>query len=65
MLKIVKLISSLLLVNTLLQANEQKEEMVSKFKQQSKTITPLSITKFEMMDKNGNVKIINLKGKKL
>ena len=55
----------MLLVSTLLQANEKKEEMVSKFKQQSKTITPLSITKFEMMDKNGNVKIINLKGKKL
>jgi hypothetical protein len=38
--------------------------ITSKFKHQAKTITPLSITEFEVTDKHGNTKIVNLKGKK-
>jgi len=52
------------LFGTLAQADEKREVVVSKFKHQSTTITPLSITEFEVKDKNGNRKIVNLKGKK-
>ncbi len=34
------------------------------FKKQSTTITPLSITEFEVKDKHGKTKTVNLKGKK-
>jgi len=64
MLKIVKLITVLVIVGTLVQANEKRQVVVSKFKHQAKTITPLSITKFEVTDKHGNTKIVDLKGKK-
>ena len=64
MLKIANLIISLVLVGTLVQANEKRQVVVSKFKHQAKTITPLSITKFEVIDKQGNTKIVDLKGKK-
>ena len=53
-----------LLLGTLLQATDKKQVIVSKFKHQAKTITPLSITEFEVKDKNGNTKVVNLKGKK-
>ena len=64
MLKIHHLIIAFVLVGTLVQANEKREVVVSKFKHQSKTITPLSITKFEVTDKHGNTKVVDLKGKK-
>lgn len=53
-----------LALGTVVQANERDQVLVSKFKHQAKTITPLSITEFEVEDKNGNTKIVNLKGKK-
>lgn len=55
---------ALVFMGTSIQANDKKQVIVSKFKHQAKTITPLSITKFEIKDKNGNTKIVNLKGKK-
>ena len=64
MLKIVNVIIALVLVGTLVQANEKRQVVVSKFKHQAKTIIPLSITKFEVIDKHGNTKIVDLKGKK-
>ena len=53
-----------MLLGTLVQANDKRQIVVSKFKHQSKTITPLSVTEFEVTDKHGNSKIVNLKGKK-
>ena len=53
-----------LLLITSLQASEKRQVVVSKFKHQAKTITPLSITEFEVRDKHGNTKVVNLKGKK-
>jgi len=38
--------------------------VVSKFKKQATTITPLSISKFEIKDKQGKTKIVDLTGKK-
>ena len=64
MKKIFTIIIATLLFGTLVQANEKREVVVSKFKHQAKTITPLSITEFEVTDKHGNTKIVNLKGKK-
>ncbi|HIQ28253.1 MAG TPA: murein L,D-transpeptidase [Sulfurovum sp.] len=53
-----------LVLITVIQAKEKREVVVSKFKPQATTITPLSITEFEVKDKNGDTKIVNLKGKK-
>ncbi len=64
MTKIFTIVMATLLLGTLAQANEKREVVVSKFKKQPKTITPLSITEFEETDKHGNKKIVNLKGKK-
>lgn len=64
MKKIFTIVMAILLFGTLAQANEKREVVVSKFKHQAKTITPLSITEFEVTDKHGNTKIVNLKGKK-
>ncbi len=64
MTRIYTIILAALLLGTLAQANEKREIVVSKFKHQAKTITPLSITEFEVQDKHGNTKIVNLKGKK-
>ncbi|MDQ7046388.1 MAG: hypothetical protein Q9M39_01695, partial [Sulfurovum sp.] len=64
MLKIHNLMIALVLMGTLVQANDKKQVIVSKFKHQAKSITPLSITKFEVIDKHGNIKIVDLKGKK-
>jgi len=64
MTKIFAVAIATLLLGTLLSANEKREVVVSKFKHQAKTITPLSITKFEVIDKQGNTKIVDLKGKK-
>lgn len=49
---------------SLTQAKEKRETAVSRFKKQATTITPLSITKFEIKDKDGHTKIVDLKGKK-
>jgi lipoprotein-anchoring transpeptidase ErfK/SrfK len=62
-MKKIALMISLLCVS-FLDASEHREIVVSKFKTQSTTITPLSITKFEVKDKNGNIKIVDLKGQK-
>lgn len=64
MTRIFTIAMTIFLIGTSLQANEKREVVVSKFKKQASTITPLSITKFEVKDKNGNTKIVNLKGKK-
>ena len=61
---ILKIVLATSLLGTLVQANEKREVVVSKFKHQATTITPLSITEFEIKDKEGNTKIVNLKGKK-
>jgi lipoprotein-anchoring transpeptidase ErfK/SrfK len=53
-----------LLLTTLVQAEDKREVVVSKFKHQATSITPLSITKFEVKDKHGKTKTVNLKGKK-
>jgi lipoprotein-anchoring transpeptidase ErfK/SrfK len=53
-----------LLLTTLVQAEDKREIVVSKFKHQATSITPLSITKFEVKDKHGKTKTVNLKGKK-
>ncbi len=64
MTRIFTIIMATLLLGTLVQANEERQVVVSKFKHQAKTITPLSITEFKVTDKHGNTKIVNLKGKK-
>jgi len=64
MKKIFTFILVVLLFGTYLEATEKREVVVSKFKKQPSTITPLSITEFEVKDKHGNTKIVNLKGKK-
>lgn len=47
-----------------LQAVDKKQIIVSKFKKQKTTITPLSRTKFEVTDAKGNTHVVDLKGKK-
>jgi len=64
MIKISAILMAVLLLSTFVQANEKREVVVSKFKKQSKTITPLSITEFKITDKHGNTERVNLKGKK-
>lgn len=64
MKKIYAIVIVTFLLGTSLFANEKREVVVSKFKKQATTITPLSITEFEIKDKNGNTKRVNLKGKK-
>lgn len=64
MTRILTIAIATLILGTLAQANEKREVVVSKFKHQATTITPLSITEFEVKDKQGNTKIVNLKGKK-
>lgn len=59
-----KIVLATSLLVTLVQSNEKREVVVSKFKHQATTITPLSITKFEIKDKDGKTKVVNLKGKK-
>lgn len=53
------------LISNLIVADEKREGIVSKFKKQPISIKPLSITEFEVTDKNGNTKIVNLKGEKI
>jgi len=55
----------ILLLGSLIQANEKREVVVHKFKKQPTTIKPLSITKFEVTDKNGHKKVMDLKGQKI
>jgi lipoprotein-anchoring transpeptidase ErfK/SrfK len=64
MKKIFTLALATLLFGAYAQANEKREVVVSKFKKQASTITPLSITEFEVTDKQGNIERVNLKGKK-
>ncbi len=64
MTKIITIVITSLVLMVSLQANEKRQVVVSKFKHKAQTITPLSITEFEVRDKNGNTKIVNLKGKK-
>lgn len=65
MKKILKIVLATSLLVTLVQANETRDVIVSKFKKQPKKIKPLSITKFELTDKHGNTKIMDLKGQKI
>lgn len=53
-----------LMLSTSVQANDKKQVVISKFKHQSKTITPLSATEFRVINKHGESSIVNLKGKK-
>ncbi len=64
MTRIAIMVLAAFLLGNVVQANEKRQVVVSKFKHQAKTITPLSITKFEIKDKNGNTKIVDLKGQK-
>ncbi|PHS42254.1 MAG: L,D-transpeptidase [Sulfurovum sp.] len=64
MTKILTMVLAAFVFVNVAQANEKREVVVSKFKHQAKTITPLSATEFEVKDKHGNTKIVNLKGKK-
>lgn len=64
MRQIVLAILAFFLLSISAQVEEKKEVLVSKFKKQSKRITPLSVTTFEVEDKHGNTKIVDLKGKK-
>jgi lipoprotein-anchoring transpeptidase ErfK/SrfK len=64
MKKTVALLLTVLLLGTYVEAEEKREVVVSKFKKQATTITPLSITEFKIKEKNGNTKIVDLKGKK-
>ncbi len=64
MKKIMKIVLATSLLVTLVQSNEKREVVVSKFKHQATTITPLSITEFEIKDKDGKTKVVNLKGTK-
>ena len=52
------------LTHTLVQAEEKKQIILSKFKTQTKTIKALTRTKFEVTDSKGHSKIVDLKGKK-
>lgn len=64
MIRIITVALATLMLSTLVQANDKKQVLVSKFKHQAKSITPLSITEFEIKDKHGNIKTVNFKGKK-
>ena len=64
MTKIITIAITALVLVASAQANEKRQVVVSKFKHQATTITPLSITEFKVTDKNGNTKVVNLKGKK-
>jgi lipoprotein-anchoring transpeptidase ErfK/SrfK len=65
MKQISAIMMTILLLGSLIQANEQREVVVHEFKKQPTTIKPLSITKFELTDKNGHTKIMDLKGQKI
>lgn len=65
MKKIFIAVLAVCLLGTLVQANDQREVVVSKFKKQPKTIRPLSVTKFELTEKNGDQRIVDLKGQKI
>lgn len=64
MKKILTIVLVAFLFGNVAQAKEKREVAVSKFKHQTTTITPLSITEFEIKDKKGKIKTMNLKGKK-
>jgi len=64
MKKICIVLLTLVLAITMGQAEEKKNISVSKFKKQNTMITPLSRTKFEVIDKHGESTIVDLKGKK-
>ncbi len=64
MTKIMTVLLTIGLFGTLVQANEQKEVIVSVFKQQATKIIPVTATKFEVTDKQGKVKTVDLKGQK-
>ncbi len=64
MTKILIIVLATFLLGNVVQANEKREVVISKFKHQDVTIIPLSITEFEVKDKKGNIKTVNLKGKK-
>lgn len=63
MIKLLKLAIVTLLLGTLVQGSGDFA-LSHNFKKQDTTITPLSITKFEVKDKKDNSKIVELKGKK-
>lgn len=65
MKKIFIAVLAVCLLGTLVQANDKREVVVSKFKKQPKTIRPLSVTKFELTEKNGDQRIVDLKGQKI
>ena len=64
MKRVLTLLVTACLMGTYIEAGEQAESYASKFKKQDTTITPLSITEFEIKDRNGNTQIVDLKGKK-
>jgi len=64
MARIITALLTVWLLGTFAQAKEQREVIVSDFKQQATKIVPLSATKFELTDKHGKTKVVNLTGKK-
>jgi len=62
--KILMLLLAYGLMGTQVHAEEKKQIVMSKFKKQKTTITPLSRTKFEVTDAKGNSHVVDLKGKK-
>jgi len=64
MKKILMTIALLYVSGALIQAEENRQVTLPSFKKQNTTIIPRSITKFEVIDKNGQSKIVDLKGKK-
>jgi lipoprotein-anchoring transpeptidase ErfK/SrfK len=66
MKKIILLTLAIFLLSDLVLAEEKREILVSKFREQPVDIKPLSITKFEVTDKkSGNKNIVDLTGEKI
>jgi len=64
MKKILLIIVLICLSGSFAQAIEENTQVTTpKFKKQNITIVPKSITEFELIDKNGHSKMVNLKGK--
>jgi lipoprotein-anchoring transpeptidase ErfK/SrfK len=64
-MKKILIITAICLLSISIEAEEKVVEVKRPaFKKQSITIVPKSITEFEVTDKNGKTKLVNLKGKK-
>ena len=64
MARIITALLTIWLLGTFTQAKEQREVIASNFKHQAIKIVPLSATKFEVTNKQGSTRVVDLKGKK-